>query len=186
MVRIVHGLVVRALADTCLHGSWQNVGGVHSEAGGDYTYDWSIAFIENNAGGLGGAMHIDEPGLLEVDDAMFKSNRGSLGGAIYIAAADDKHTTFSACVFEGNAAEDGGALYLYTGPGLDIFTESVFRNNYARESPGPSGVCLMEIWNSISLSQTLLIKPDRTLNPKKTVTALQLLYQVLMYLDSAL
>lgn len=76
-------------------------------------------------------MHFVRPDQVEISDALFKSNIGSLGGAAYIAAVDHNQTVFSACVFEGNEAEDGGALYLYTGSGLDIINSSAFTNNYA-------------------------------------------------------
>ncbi|CAM9637001.1 unnamed protein product, partial [Laminaria digitata] len=68
---------------------------------------------------------------VQVVDVLFKSNEASLGGAVYVLALLEKQTSFSGCVFEGNRAEDGGAVYFYTGPGIDIFTESVFRNNFA-------------------------------------------------------
>ena len=73
--------------------------------------------------------------VVEVNNVMLVSNKASLGGAVYIVAVDDKQTIFKACVFESNEAEDGGAIYLYTGPGVDIFTASVFRNNFAGELP---------------------------------------------------
>ena len=63
------------------------------------------------------------------------SNEASLGGAVYVAAVDAKETKFSKCLFKSNEAADGGAVYLNTGPGVDIFTESVFRDNYAGELP---------------------------------------------------
>ena len=78
-------------------------------------------------------MFINKADVLEVSFAMFRSNEASLGGAVYIAAVDDKQTIFSACTFERNGAGDGGAVYLYTGPGVDIFTTTAFRNNFARE-----------------------------------------------------
>ena len=76
---------------------------------------------------------------------MLMSNKAWLGGAVYIAAVDDKQTEFRECVFESNAAADGGAVYLYTGPGVDIFTASVFRNNFAGELPRNNSICEMEL-----------------------------------------
>ncbi|CAN0450956.1 unnamed protein product, partial [Scytosiphon promiscuus] len=94
----------------------------------------SIAFIDNSASGLGGAMLFQSPDLLQVSGATFRSNEAVLGGAVYLTAVEDKQTAFSACDFEGNLADDGGAFYLYTGPGVDVFTESVFKNNFASKS----------------------------------------------------
>ncbi|CAN0450815.1 unnamed protein product, partial [Scytosiphon promiscuus] len=98
--------------------------------------NWSIRFVNNSAGGLGGAILFEMCIQIQVSDVLFKSNQASLGGAVYILAEDDKETIFSDCVLEGNTAEDGGAVYLNTGPGVDIFTASVFRANFAGESCG--------------------------------------------------
>lgn len=72
---------------------------------------------------------------VQVSHVWFKSNKASLGGAVYIVAVDDKKTSFSDCVLEDNTAADGGAVYLNTGPGVDVFTASVFRNNVAGKLP---------------------------------------------------
>ena len=80
-------------------------------------------------------METDDADLVDISNVMFMSNEASLGGAVYIAAVDDKQTKFGKCFFESNAAADGGAVYLNTGPGVDIFTESVFRDNFAGELP---------------------------------------------------
>lgn len=82
-------------------------------------------------------MCLEESDKVQVRGVMFRSNGASLGGAVYISNAGDRHTLFSECVLEGNTAEDGGAVYLYTGPGVDSFNASVFRNNFACESPFP-------------------------------------------------
>ena len=92
-------------------------------------------------------MYTVNPDQFHVSDTLFQSNMGSLGGAVYIAAEEDNQTLFSACVFEGNEAGDGGAVYLYTGAGLGIFNSSAFNRNYAGGSPEPpagmygSGAC---------------------------------------------
>ena len=76
---------------------------------------------------------------------MLMSNKASLGGAIHIVAVEDKQTIFMECVFESNEAADGGAVYLYTGPGVDIFTASVFRNNFAGALPRHISICKIEL-----------------------------------------
>lgn len=86
-------------------------------------------------------MLVQSPALLQVSGATFRSNQAALGGAVYLTAEEDKETAFSACDFEGNLADDGGAFYLYTGPGADVFTESVFKNNFASESASYSRKC---------------------------------------------
>lgn len=90
-------------------------------------------------------MHVDECEVLEASNVMFKSNDASLGGAVYVATVENKETRFSGCVFEGKRAADGSAVYLYTGPGVDVFTATVFKNNFASESPRYVSSCVMEI-----------------------------------------
>lgn len=104
---------------------------MYSEAGGDYIFNWSVGFVNNSAGGLGGAILFQQCDQIQVTGVWFVSNNASLGGAVYIVAVDDKQTLFSDCVLEDNSASDGGAVYLSTGPGVDIFDTSVFRNNLA-------------------------------------------------------
>lgn len=79
-------------------------------------------------------MFIQKADIVQVNHVMFQSNEAPIGGAVFIVAVEDKTTLFSECAFEGNSAADGGAVYLNTGPGLDIFTGSIFRHNYASES----------------------------------------------------
>ena len=100
--------------------------------------------VGNDARDLGGAIYISRAGLVEVSNVTLMSNKASLGGAVYILAVDDKETIFKACVFDTNEAADGGAVYLYTGPGVDIFTASVFRNNLAGELPRNTSRCGIE------------------------------------------
>ncbi|CAN0375549.1 unnamed protein product, partial [Scytosiphon promiscuus] len=124
------------LTNTLYNGLWHVAGCLYLDAGGDYTSDWSVGFVNNSAVALGGAINCFRCDQVQVGNTMFKSDKASLGGALYMLAVDDKPTFFSECVFEGNTAEDGGALYLNTGPGVDSFNASVFRKNFARESPG--------------------------------------------------
>lgn len=83
-------------------------------------------------------MHMTRCDKVQVSDVTFKSNEASLGRAVYIRAVDGKQTIFRECVLEGNRAEEGGVMFLNTGPGTDILNDSVFRNNFACESPGVS------------------------------------------------
>ena len=100
-------------------------------------------FVDNSAGGLGGAVLLAGSDRVQVSDAMFKSNEASFGGAVYIVTEDDRQTLFRECVMDGNRAEDGGAVYLNTGPGRDIFNACVFHNNVACESPRRSSRALL-------------------------------------------
>lgn len=97
-----------------------------------------------------------EPNLLEVSDTVFKSNEAALGGAVFITTVEDKQAIYSKCVFEGNRTADGGAAFLNTGPGLDIFTESVFRSNSASESPRQSRLCVMELPDMVAICQDIV------------------------------
>lgn len=98
-------------------------------------YIGGVAFIENVATKGGGAIYLGGNILMQAGHATYRSNTAEFGGAIYVALAVDKLTEFSTCLFEGNQATDGGAVYLYTGTGLDIFTDCVFRDNFASECP---------------------------------------------------
>lgn len=89
----------------------------------------------NSAVGLGGAMHVNGFQELGIRGVAFESNYATLGGAIFVASSEDGLTEFRECVFEGNTASDGGATYLATGAGLDVFTSSIFRTNYAGNEP---------------------------------------------------
>ncbi|CAM9686166.1 unnamed protein product, partial [Laminaria digitata] len=91
----------------------------------------NIRFIGNAAGGLGGAMHVVDTLELECTGVAFELNKAQVGGAIFVVATGVTLTQFSACVFERNEAPDGGAVYLETGSGVDTFTSSVFRGNFA-------------------------------------------------------
>lgn len=68
---------------------------------------------------------------LLVSHATFTANRAELGGAAFVSGAVGRNSKFISCVFEGNSAEDGGAVYLYTNEGSDVFNTSVFRGNMA-------------------------------------------------------
>ena len=91
----------------------------------------TIRFVENTAGGLGGAMHVVKGTRLVLRDVSFESNHAKLGGAVYVLAVAEGLTTFSGCVFEGNTGSEGGALYLATGSALDRFDGTIFRDNTA-------------------------------------------------------
>lgn len=94
--------------------------------------------MENVAIERGGAMYIAHNDVLLARNATFRSNKAEFGGAVFFAYVTDQETRFSACSFEGNEAKDGGALYLYTGNGVDIFTDCVFQDNFAGESTNRS------------------------------------------------
>ncbi|CAN0368846.1 unnamed protein product, partial [Laminaria digitata] len=91
----------------------------------------NIRFIGNAAVGLGGAMHIEDTHQLECTGVAFEQNSAQVGGALFVVSTGVTLTQFSACVFERNEAPDGGAVYLETGSGVDRFTSSVFRGNFA-------------------------------------------------------
>lgn len=53
---------------------------------------------------------------------------------MYILTTKYDQSIFRECAFTENVAEDGGAAYLNTASGVDVFMASAFRNNYAGES----------------------------------------------------
>lgn len=80
-------------------------------------------------------MHLVNSRNIQIKGVPFESNDAKLGGAIFVVFTEDILTEFSVCVFEGNKASDGGAVYLATGSGVDGFAASGFRDNFAGNSP---------------------------------------------------
>lgn len=126
--------------------------GSNAEVAAGHDLATGVAFIENSASGLGGAMFFEDADLLQVNLATFKSNEAVLGGAAYIVAVEDKTTEFSACNFDGNEANDGGAIYFNTGSGVDIITASYFRGNTARTPPRFSLTSLLMLSHTVVLA----------------------------------
>ena len=92
-----------------------------------------MTFIGNAAVDAGGALYAIDCDLLQVCNATFGWNNAELGGAVVVVVSADETSEFSNCMFDGNTAVDGGAVYLYTSTGVDTFTSSVFRYNLAGE-----------------------------------------------------
>lgn len=103
----------------------------HSETGATNGSSGSLLFVGNTAVNAGGAMFTTGLDSFHVSNTTFYRNKAKLGGAVYIALASEKASNFSNCMFDGNEGGDGGAVYLYTGGGVDIITSSVFRHNFA-------------------------------------------------------
>lgn len=76
-------------------------------------------------------MYIADYGLVKVGHARFLLNNAEVGGGVFLTLVVGQSTNFDKCLFEGNEAKDGGAVYLYTGTGVDVFTECFFRDNFA-------------------------------------------------------
>ncbi|HWB53253.1 MAG TPA: choice-of-anchor Q domain-containing protein [Tepidisphaeraceae bacterium] len=82
----------------------------------------------SDMGADGGAIYASFANSLDVESCTFVSETSSdLGGAIYIGSVSD--TSILDCVFDGNTAPSGGAVYI-DGTSADI-TNSVFVSNVA-------------------------------------------------------
>lgn len=91
-------------------------------------------FAANSAEARGGAIVISQSIKSSITNASFTSNTAPIGGAIALWSPFSNERTYDDCVFIGNTAADGGAMYLYGDSGRDIITGSVFRENYASKS----------------------------------------------------
>lgn len=105
-------------------------GGLYSNARSGYAITRTIEFTHNTATMFGGAMFHENSSHLQVTGASFQSNEAEFGGAVFIDYFSNTESDFKACVFEGNKATDGGAVY----SGADISIASVFRHNVAGRS----------------------------------------------------
>ncbi|CAN0528119.1 unnamed protein product, partial [Laminaria digitata] len=88
-------------------------------------------FIGNAADYHGGAIYALGPDSFHISNATFGWNEAQLGGAVVVGLSEGKTSELRNCIFDGNQASEGGAAFLYTGAGADIFTSSVFSHNFA-------------------------------------------------------
>ncbi|CAN0581768.1 unnamed protein product, partial [Laminaria digitata] len=72
-------------------------------------------FIGNEAAWTGGAMYAIASDSFQVSNATFRWNKAELGGAVFNALSQGPASEFSNCMFDGNEASDGGAVYFYAG-----------------------------------------------------------------------
>lgn len=126
--------VTDAADSVCLQRCSRVAGSLYSRVDSKLGHIGSVSFIENEATEKGGAIYLSGNVGVQARHATYSSNNAGLGGAIFVVLAEDQRTEFTTCLFEGNQATDGGAVYLYTGTGVDIFTDCVFRDNFASES----------------------------------------------------
>lgn len=92
-------------------------------------------FTANSARKRGGAIIFASTMKSVITNATCTSNTAPLGGAITSWAPNPVDRVYDNCIFIGNTAVDGGAIYLYGASGQDIITGSVFRDNYASKYP---------------------------------------------------
>ncbi|CAN0298736.1 unnamed protein product, partial [Laminaria digitata] len=102
-----------------------------TEEGSTHGSIGSVALNGNAAVYYGGAIYAVALDSFQVSNATFGWNKAEVGGAVLIALSGGKTSELSNCMFDGKEAGDGGAVYLYTGAGVDIFTSSVLRHNSA-------------------------------------------------------
>jgi predicted outer membrane repeat protein len=89
------------------------------------------AFQGNMASGSGGALELFDGSQAAVTGCTFTGNTaGAFGGAVF----NESGSTFRACVFSGNAAFSGGAIYL--APGDPLIARCRFEDNHVTGSGG--------------------------------------------------
>ncbi len=94
-------------------------GGIEEE--GTLSVD-GTTFVDNDAGGWGGAFDGSNNGEYELDDCQFTSNSG--GAFAAIANSNGAQGTISASSFSGNTGSDGGAISVLAGS-LTIINSSI-------------------------------------------------------------
>ncbi len=119
-----------------------NGGGLHA-----YSADLVVRqcrFIDND-GRHGGGMACSGYGSrVQIEDCVFDGNRAAYGGALYASAVD----TIARCLFTNNNAYRGGAVYAHSGR----FTECVFAQNYCDGEGGAVyNVAGISSWYAASL-----------------------------------
>ncbi len=114
-------------------GAVRIIGGAHTVTG--------CSFYDNTANYNGGALHLNAEtvSLVRCD---FYSNRsdGRDGGAAYIYTSGPSNlATIDDCVWEGNSARYGGALWIESGPGSPYLTairDTIFDLNHSTNEGG--------------------------------------------------
>ena len=91
--------------------------------------------------GDAGAVAIDGPESQNFENVLFQANLGMSAGALYDISTGDGTTSFSACTFIANHAQDTGAIYAdYTTGGSGgksmLVTNSTFLFNYGNIGAG--------------------------------------------------
>ena len=100
-------------------------GAIYGDKGDDIFINNS-AFLNNSAEELGGALFIEDDGIIE--NSEFANNTAKLGGAIY----SDSQSTILNSTFISNSAENGGAVAINDGEIIN----STFIGNSASGSAG--------------------------------------------------
>ena len=130
-------------------------GGVLSNAAGDSIYNIDGCTFINNRSGAGGGAVYSQAGGSTYTNCTFTNNKAGvlvdewfpIGGAIYQSAASPYgYSTVDGCVFDGNEAESGGAIY---GQGFN-FIDVTFTNNSATRGSGGAIYCNPYTWYTIN------------------------------------
>lgn len=95
-------------------------------------------FISNQSREHGGALYLDSNITLEIKGSRFKSNSaGGSGGAIYFASGSGgPDVTIESSEFDGNSADEGGALFISDPDADTTIRNSLFKNNSAVDDGG--------------------------------------------------
>ncbi|HON50346.1 MAG TPA: right-handed parallel beta-helix repeat-containing protein [Candidatus Sumerlaeota bacterium] len=81
----------------------------------------------------GAALRITNCSAFYIQNVRFRNNKGTTGGAIYI---NDSTAFFVRCLFDGNRAENGGAVFIEGDISAPVFGENIFQSNESSLSGG--------------------------------------------------
>jgi predicted outer membrane repeat protein len=102
------------------------------------------SFSSNEAGADGGAVYVDASSSFEDVDGVYSGNSAVGGGAVYLAS----EASFSGCSFDGNSAEEGGAIFADDIDGGLTLSDCSFSSNSA--TTGDGGAVLLDRQASLS------------------------------------
>ncbi len=88
-------------------------------------------FVGNNAVDFGGAFYNYATIIGPITNCIFEGNEAGSGGAIY---SFDDRWQLTNCTLVGNSADEGGALYNYLSETTPVIANCVFADNTAAES----------------------------------------------------
>ncbi|CBJ26186.1 conserved unknown protein [Ectocarpus siliculosus] len=106
---------------------------------GAFSTGGQTTFVENTSGGVGGALAISQDSTLSVSGlTTFLENKADNNGGMAFFSSGSLEgsgpVNTTACVFERNSADDGGAFY--SAAGYDLVQDCSFQANFAALSGG--------------------------------------------------
>ena len=119
-------------------GSYNKAGGAVSSTDGGRVFFGGCEFIDNGigAGAQGGAIYTQAETVIE--DCVFTGNSAYKGGAVFSQAWNVSSPHIRRCVFTGNTSGDVGMTVMTVGSAYTLIEDCVFENNNHPSQGWPS------------------------------------------------